>query len=86
MRQSMTYGTVPAFEAFSEAFHQECPHGSYRITHGLSQPSYAPDAGEYDDVALYQEIERLTRRWEAGNEDAGNWASSILETLGFEWV
>ena len=36
LRQSMTYGTLPTFEAFEAAFEAECPRGTYEITLGSS--------------------------------------------------
>jgi len=36
--------------------------------------------------SMHTLLRRLTERWEDGDEEAGDLASSILYTLDFEWV
>ena len=88
--KSMTYGTVPEFPDFAEAFDREVRH-AYRIDLGGSDSKAADNAritigGDYDCDELYDLVNILARRWESGSDWAGDFASSILTTLGFEWV
>jgi hypothetical protein len=39
-----------------------------------------------DTASLRCFIRRLTERWDAGNDEAGDLASTILETLDYEWI
>ena len=40
----------------------------------------------YDADDLYDGLRELTAKWEDGDEAAGDLASGILLTLGFEWI
>ena len=40
----------------------------------------------YDEDELYQGVKQLVKKFERGDDEAGDLASSILYTLGFEWV
>jgi hypothetical protein len=42
--------------------------------------------GNYTSEQLYKGVQELREKWEQGHDEAGDLASSILETLGFEWV
>jgi hypothetical protein len=39
-----------------------------------------------NERAMYEFIEFLTDRWNNGDEQAGDLASSIMMTLGYEWI
>lgn len=97
---SMTYGQLPSREAFDAAFDRECPGGAYRITNckrvgnatftaselwselndAVNESNAETCEGEWaDDSRSYDEIQ-------ADEEAAGDWASCVLGTLGFEWI
>ena len=82
--KSMTYGVVPTPAEFFTAFYREVPDGVYRIRSGAMRT--LDIEGDYSERGLFKLVTRLTRKWEQGNEEAGDWASSILSTLGFEWI
>lgn len=78
----MTYGTLPSRREFIRA----C--GSREIYRIAGRPAERDGvAGEYTCQELYGLVKRLTREWnENGDDNAGDWASDILGTLGFEWI
>jgi hypothetical protein len=39
-----------------------------------------------NERAIYEFIEFLADRWHNGDEEAGDFASSIMYTLGYEWI
>lgn len=89
---SMTYGTMPTKKAFKSAFSRSMGSADhlYEIRAGLSgikplRMSYG-DTKSFDCDELYTAVKGLVAKWNRGNEEAGEWASSILETLGFEWI
>jgi len=85
---SMTYGTLPTQDEFLRAFANEVEGTRYRIRAGLSDRRIIDD-GDYTSAELWVEVQKLTYRWLHGQpfaEQAGNLASAILETLGFEWI
>lgn len=93
---SLTYGHLPTFEDFESAFDIACPNNDYRIK--LSQS----DARACDDFTLGDGEWRCSELWQALNEIHETWlesdmddnsidaamdiVSSILYTLGFEWI
>jgi hypothetical protein len=82
----LSYGTLPTRAQFFRAFEREAPNG-YNITHGSpARGRMRPPEGRYSAQELWAEVQRLQRGSSRGNEEAGDWASSILGTLGFEWV
>lgn len=94
---SRTYGTRPAPEEWRQIWAINVPSDAYTITHGTpfsTADPCRPGAGEYSSMELYALVQNLITIWESVDteldsvvhESAGNWASSILETLGFEWV
>lgn len=85
----MTYGVVPDYATFEKHFDEEVPRGMYniRLSSGDSKNvGKLVGDGEYTCKELYNVIKKLKDAWENGNEAAGDFASSIMETLGFEWV
>ena len=81
----MTYGTLPGRRAFLDAFNRETGGADYRIESRGEMADYI-DSGEYAASDLYKIVEDLAEQWNEGDDEAGSVASSILETLGFEWV
>jgi hypothetical protein len=81
---SMTFGTMPTYEQFEAQFDELCPD-TYRIrnckVHGNA---------DYTCRELYAEVKKAvddSENWDLDNENSPiNVASSILYTLGFEWI
>jgi hypothetical protein len=97
---TLNYGEMPARADFRGAFEAECPDGRYAITLNSSDRVNARRCGldGNDDGELYLEdthsegtlwrvVSALQYEWDlCGEEWAGDFASSILYTLGIEWV
>lgn len=88
---SMSYGQLPSPREFSRAFRAELGDGDYTYTFRGSDADVAdavgiPDSGRFDDAELWVIVKKLQRAFEEGNDGAGDLASSILYTLGFEWI
>lgn len=88
---TLTYGNVPTWKLFKEQFDKEVDTNYYHIKNSiLSTPeTRVIEDGEYHPASLYREIQVLSELvFEGGPkaEEAGSMASSILETLGFEWI
>jgi len=94
---SMTYGELPDERSFRKAFQREVGDRDYRISGPPAEQ--AGLAGSYDEDELWELVSSLTEAfnenadWEPSRngegldpEEAGDWASSILSTLGFEWI
>lgn len=95
----MTYGVLPAREAFEAAFDARCPDGTFRFG---NDPYVGTDT--LDSRQLWRELEAQHATLEEGEhapecpgdgscggegcpcEDAGSWCSSVLGILGFEWL
>ena len=63
----------------------------YPYTLKGSDAAVADDAGiptraNLNVKDLYKTIQKLVDAWEGGNDDAGDLASSMMFTLGYEWV
>lgn len=86
----MTFGVMPTFDEFEEAFDREVPEGEFGIKLGRSDAEAAEGtsigSGEYTAPELYQGVVELLEKWEDGNEEAGSIASSIMSSLDYEWV
>lgn len=88
----MTYGTMPSKRQFDRAFRKEVPDGFYKM-HLKGADFRAADGTTfdhegveyYDSEDLYDGVTELVAKWNDGSEQAGDLASSILLTLGFEW-
>jgi hypothetical protein len=50
-----------------------------------SRPGYA-FGFRGDEQAIYDFIRFLKEKWDEGDEEAGDLASSIMTTLGYEWI
>jgi len=90
---SMTYGTLPSRREFVRQFDLNVPDGIYRIRPPKVRPALVGVVRPHDDISgdykcseLWQLVKDLTREWQNGSDEAGDWASDILGTLGFEWI
>ena len=83
-RLSLTYGTLPTLEAFLDAFDVLCPSGRYSIHAGNASGAVADHAGTYTAGELFRLVERLSA-FDVGTDET-DLASTILETLGIEWI
>ena len=79
---TLTHGVLPSFEQFEEKFTEKMGYKDFVITNNQYE-------GSYDCWELYKLITFITNNPPEGDficdEDMG-FASSILFTLGFEWV
>jgi hypothetical protein len=84
---SLTYGQLPTRLQFRQAFERAVPDGVYGIRAGAGAASDPFNlAGDYTHSELWGTVKKLVEKWEDYDEEAGEWASSILGTLGIEWV
>lgn len=83
----MTYGVLPTLAEFEAAFEREIGARKYKIRLGASDSRAADDTsigdGEYSVRELYKGVKELVAK---DTEDALSLASTILSTLGIEWV
>lgn len=89
-RVSMTYGVMPTREQFDAACDEpdpeRGPNGSAAATgFRFGNDKRVGDATLSPDE-LWTELQRAHAEWEAGSEEAGDWCSSVLGCLGFEWI
>lgn len=77
----LTYGVLPDEATFSSSFEENVQSGTYNIQNDKSVGS-----GQFNESELYKLLQDLTKKYEDGDEEAGDTASSILYTLGIEWV
>lgn len=79
VRHSMTFGELPSYPMFKKHWDAYVFWPAYVITKHKHE-------GQYTLHELYELVVKLRFQWDNGDEEAGNDASSILETLGIEWV
>jgi len=83
----LTFGKIPAWKEFEAAFDDRVEGNGYNIKLSSSDSKAAEGTsigdGRLKAPALYKGIKELIAK---GDEDADDLASSILYTLGFEWV
>lgn len=81
----LNYGELPPKSVFSAQWNESLLCTGYRITHGSpsGEDTCRPLEGVYSEKELWYELNRLVV---LGTDSALDWASSILSTLGFEWV
>lgn len=95
-RISLTHGILPTEEQFHKQFEAEVPHGVYRIR------NHSGLQGDYNANELWRIVQKLEREstyadpepTDKAERDAARQAceaadldlSSILDTLGFDWV
>lgn len=96
---SLTFGVLPPRETFDAAFEMECRKTKgFGVDLNSSDSDLlewagvcgVPYTGLWDADDTWGVITRLTAQWESGDpyagDECGQLASSILSTLGFEWV
>ena len=88
---SLNYGQLPPKAEFLRIYEDEMGSKSYPMTlRGEDADVMASikerEAGNWDADDLWDVLKKLTKKLERGNDDAGSLASSILETLGIEWI
>lgn len=81
MRRSMTFGEIPSFDEFHAAFNAEVEGLCYTIRSGLTALPMDAD-GDHNVSQLYDLVKRLSE----GDDESQSLASSIMGTLGFEWI
>ena len=78
---SMTYGGMPTRDDFDQAW--ECHVGKNTF-------SFRNDkrVGDWDATAteLWDEMQKAHAEFENGSEAAGDWLSSVMWCLGYEWI
>lgn len=86
---SLTYGVLPEFGEFEKAFDVVVTTGRYRIClsscDSRAMDKYSLGDGSYTCEELYKCVQAITQDKDATDE-ALDVVSSILTTLGFEWV
>ena len=81
-RQSMTYGVMPSRSAFETAFERECPNGTFSVGNDKMHGNRT-----FTESELWTAVSEAANSWQdEGDEGAGDWASTVLDSLGFEWV
>jgi len=99
VRRRLTYGQLPSREEFDAAFEEEAPAGyrvrlssrDYDALEWAGLYHYAP-RDRWDEDETWEILNALVAAWRRGDDDpygadyAGDLASSIMTTLGFEWV
>lgn len=99
---SMTYGVLPTREQFSEAFDRECPRGQYNIRLGASDSrtvdGFKLGDGDWTESQLWDAIQEIVNASQVAPDEetqseyyaridlAMDLVSSIMSTLGFEWI
>lgn len=76
--KSMTFGVVPSKKEFRSAYERELGSREYRIKNCKIVGNTS-----YDCEELYNLIKALSN---SGEEEKEMLASSIMFTLGFEWI
>lgn len=95
MRKSMTFGTMPSREEFDAACGEHDPDDppeacvanlgfSFGNDKRVGSVTLTPDE-------LWEELQKARAEWDADGESpagerAGDWCSSVLGQLGFEWI
>jgi hypothetical protein len=82
-RMTLTYGELPPYEVFEQAWEGDLgPDRRFEVRNCKRFGNESFDCKE-----MWAELNQCVREWENdGPDEAGDWASCVLETLGFEWV
>jgi hypothetical protein len=84
--KSMTYGTMPHYDEYQQAFERECVTGTYGIRNCKElETLYIGGNLDLDIDELWCFLESCCDGWQ-DNHEMGDVASGILSTLGFEWI
>lgn len=83
--KTLTYGNLPTYDDFATAFESDLDLGPNTLYHIRNDPYFGSD--DLTCTEIYEQLERARDDWEKnGSEPAGDFASAVLTTLGFEWV
>lgn len=80
-RKSMTYGKLPSQSEFEKAFDEEVDGDTFDFR---NDPRVGTD--KLTSRELWKELKDAVSEYEDGDDEAGDWASSVMEVLGFEWI
>jgi hypothetical protein len=90
---NFTFGVMPTFEVFEEHFEQAIGDRPYVVRLNPSDSRAADGTsfgdGDYTARQLYKAVSELRDKFENGDESdepAGLLASTVLQTIGIEWV
>lgn len=86
MVRTMTYGVLPGYESFLAHFQYWVADDYYTIRASVMDDYIEKYEGDYTSAQLYEVVRELCERWGYCEDEAGDLASSILSTLGFEWI
>lgn len=95
MRTMYSFGTMPTKREFHSAWNREIGEGSqftYQYTFrggdaASARSARVPVEGSFNEKQIYSTVKKLRDAYfKKGDENAGSLASSLLSTLGFEWV
>jgi hypothetical protein len=89
---SLAYGQLPTEEQFSLAFQNliyPLVEGGFRFANDKRVGTCI-----FSELELWEELKKAVLEWECGPRDkkdkrywqAGDWCSSVLQCLGFEWI
>jgi hypothetical protein len=82
----LSYGELPEFSVFEEAFNAHQNGEPYEILHGGFVKPKRPVNGYYNSAKdLYNLLKPLCKDWSKGDTGSGDSAHVILQTLGFQW-
>lgn len=93
MRMRLTYGVLPTYEAFKDAFEGDLGDSEYVITNCRD----IGGNGSFSCDGLWALLNVKLSMWQEGGPDnhaetiaaanaAGDFVSAVLQTLGIEWV
>lgn len=84
--QELTHGTLPSYEAFSEAFDKRCLGGVFRIRGMERLNAIVPNGDiDFDKEMLWDWLSQCAKDWRS-NHDLEDFAVEVLGTFGFKWV
>ncbi len=78
-----TYGILPAFSSFANQY--KLVLGSFEAKYAIRKDEEWGDQ-DFNAAELYNVLNKMTDRWSNGDDEAGNWVSSVLQTLNIEWI
>jgi len=79
--RSMPWGVLPTQAEFDAAFDEKVDGCRYKIRNCKRVVNWDATQGE-----LWAEVCKATLEDSEGDDAAGQWASCVLYTLGFEWI
>lgn len=81
---TFTYGHLPTRDQFHhcwtlEVTDEECDRFAFRNDPRVGSCKLTEDQ-------VWKELVKAEQEWAEGNDEAGEWCSSVLSVLGVEWV